>query len=76
MFEIYLACQLTTDDLIACDFSDDDISEGLESQIDFIIVSDYASLPQEITRNLKHLFYDIVDSTFRGESKTIFIFWH
>jgi len=80
MMQIYFGYELSEEELReSCEFTDEDIDVGNQSQIDIIIVADkyYKGLP--IPHNLRiHLKgeYTQHDTAFRGEPKTIYIFWH
>lgn len=80
MYMLYSPYELTDQDLKdACEFDDDDLKIGNQTQIDFILITDphIKELSREITRNLsRHCQYSFVNGSFRGTPKSVFIFWH
>lgn len=79
MYMLYNPYELTDQDLKdACEFDDDDLTIGNQTQIDFVLITDshIKELSREITRNLNHCQYSFVNGSFRGTPKSVFIFWH
>jgi hypothetical protein len=78
--QLLLGHELTEDELReSCGFDDNDIGIGNQSQIDFILICKpgLEKVPNEVARNLhKGFSCKVLHTSFHGESKTIFIFWH
>ncbi|ARR74960.1 hypothetical protein SAGO17_0040 [Mimivirus AB-566-O17] len=78
-FELLSGDSLQNSDLESLEFTDDDITIGIQTQIDFILVSEpsITELPHYIKRQLHRCIqYEYLQNTFRNEPKSIFIFWH
>ena len=75
--QIYFSYELSEADLReSCEFTDEDIDIGNQSQIDFIIVADTCEeLPYDLEIHLKGM-YTQHNTSFRGIPKTVFIYWH
>jgi len=82
MIQMYFGRELTEFDLReSCKFTNRDIETEKESEIDFILVADQELkelsdlLPPYMVMHLQNRYIQH-DTYFRGEPKSVFIFWH
>ena len=80
MIELYFSYDLNEEDLReSCEFTDEEIISGTQAQIDFILVANKCyqglRLPHFLRTHLKGQ-YSIHNTSFRGEPKAVYVFWH